>query len=118
MIEPTNNRAERQLRPMFIMRKLTLGKRSDLDTSNQAAIMSTVETGALNGVELLDIFPDFISKAFDFTRRGTYSKAAINREPGLNPGSHTNQPQKTDKIKPFRFLEKLTCYAFSLSINI
>jgi hypothetical protein len=50
------------------MRKLTIGKRPDLGASTQAAIMRTVEIGALNGVELLDIFPDFISKAFDFTR--------------------------------------------------
>jgi hypothetical protein len=56
MIEPTNNRAERRLRPTVIMRKLTLGKRSHLGASNQAAIMSTVETSALNGIELLDIF--------------------------------------------------------------
>jgi hypothetical protein len=48
MIEPTNNRAERQFRPVFIMRKLTLGKRSDLGASNQAAIMRIVETGVLN----------------------------------------------------------------------
>ena len=35
-VEPTNNRAERQLRPMVIMRKLTFGNRSDLGASNQA----------------------------------------------------------------------------------
>lgn len=55
-VEPTNNRAERQLRPMVIMRKLTFGNRSDLGASNQAVIMSIVETGVLNDVEPLDIF--------------------------------------------------------------
>jgi regulator of replication initiation timing len=55
-IEPTNNRAERQLRPMVIMRKLTFGNRSESGASNQALIMSIVETGVLNDVELLDIF--------------------------------------------------------------
>ena len=55
-IEPTNNRAERQLRPMVIMRKLTFGNRSDLGASNQAVIMSIAETGVLNDVEPLDIF--------------------------------------------------------------
>jgi hypothetical protein len=54
-IEPTNNRAERQLRPMVIMRKLTFGNRSDSGASNQAAIMSIIETGVLNDVEPLDI---------------------------------------------------------------
>jgi transposase len=55
-VEPTNNRAERQLRPMVIKRKLTFGNRSDLGASNEAVIMSVVETGVLNGVEPLDIF--------------------------------------------------------------
>ena len=54
-IEPTNNRAERQLRPMVIMRKLTFGNRSDSGAQNQAAIMSIVDTGVLNGIEPLDI---------------------------------------------------------------
>lgn len=55
-VEPTNNRAERQLRPMVIKRKLTFGNRSDLGASNEAVVMSVVETGVLNGVEPLDIF--------------------------------------------------------------
>jgi FtsZ-binding cell division protein ZapB len=54
-VEPTNNRAERQLRPMVIMRKLTFGNRSDSGALNQAVIMSIVETGVLNDVEPLDI---------------------------------------------------------------
>ena len=55
-VEPTNNRAERQLRPMVIKRKLTFGNRSDLGASNEAVVMSVVETGVLNGVEPLNIF--------------------------------------------------------------
>jgi transposase len=54
-VEPTNNRAERQLRPMVITRKLTFGNRSDLGALNQAVIMSIVETGVLNNAEPLDI---------------------------------------------------------------
>ena len=37
------------------MRKLTFGNRSDSGALNQAAIMSIVETGVLNGIEPLDI---------------------------------------------------------------
>jgi len=55
-VEPTNNRAERQLRPMVIKRKLTFGNRSDSGASNEAVVMSLVETGVLNGVEPLNIF--------------------------------------------------------------
>ena len=54
-VEPTNNRAERQLRPMVVMRKLSFGNRSALGALNQAAMMSVIQTGVLNGIEPLDI---------------------------------------------------------------
>ena len=47
-IEPTNNRAERQLRPNVIMRKLTFGNRSDQGIRNHCVIMSLLETAKLN----------------------------------------------------------------------
>jgi len=55
LVEPTNNRAERQLRPNVIMRKITFGNRSALGASNQAVMMSIIQTGVLNGIEPLDI---------------------------------------------------------------
>ena len=54
-VEPTNNRAERQLRPMVIMRKVTFGNRSALGAFNQTVMMSVIQTGVLNGIEPLDI---------------------------------------------------------------
>ena len=54
-IEPTNNRAERALRASIIMRKITFGNRSALGASNQAVMMSIIQTGVLNGIEPLDI---------------------------------------------------------------
>jgi hypothetical protein len=54
-VEPTNNRAERQLRPRVIMRKVTFGNRSVLGAFNQAVMMSVIQTGTLNGIEPLDI---------------------------------------------------------------
>jgi len=53
-VEPTNNRAERQLRPMVIMRKVTFGNRSAAGAFNQAVTMSVIQTGVLNGIEPLD----------------------------------------------------------------
>ena len=44
------------MRPMVIKRKLTFGNRSDLGASNEAVVMSVIETGTLNGVEPLNIF--------------------------------------------------------------
>jgi hypothetical protein len=55
VVEPTNNRAERQLRPMVIMRKVTFGNRSASGALNQAMLMSIIQTGILNGIEPLDI---------------------------------------------------------------
>jgi len=54
-VEPTNNRAERQLRPMVIMWKVTFGNRSALGAFNQAVMMSVIQTGILNAIEPLDI---------------------------------------------------------------
>ncbi|MBI4333745.1 MAG: IS66 family transposase [Chloroflexi bacterium] len=56
LVEPTNNRAERQLRPCVIMRKITFGNRSALGAANQAVLMSIIQTGVLNGLEPLAIF--------------------------------------------------------------
>lgn len=55
VVEPTNNRAERELRPLVIMRKVTFGNRSALGALNQAVITSIIQTGVLNGIEPLDI---------------------------------------------------------------
>lgn len=55
-IEPTNNRAERQLRPSVIMRKITFGNRSEVGAHNHSVIMSIVQSGILNNVNPLDIF--------------------------------------------------------------
>jgi len=54
-IEPTNNRAERQLRPEVIMRKITFGNRSDLGAYNHALLMSIIQTAILNNVKPLDV---------------------------------------------------------------
>ena len=54
-VEPTNNRAERQLRPLVIMRKVTFGNRSASGALNLAVLMSIIQTGVLNGIEPLDI---------------------------------------------------------------
>ena len=55
LVEPTNNRAERQLSPNVIMRKITFGNRSALSASNHAVMMSIIQTGILNGIEPLNI---------------------------------------------------------------
>lgn len=56
IIEPTNNIAERNLRPNVIMRKITFGNRSEGGAEKHQIIMSIIQTGILNKVEPLDIF--------------------------------------------------------------
>lgn len=55
-IEPTNNRAERQLRPNVILRKITFGNRSDTGARNHSVIMSIVQTAILKGANPFNIF--------------------------------------------------------------
>ena len=55
-IEPTNNRAERQLRPNVIMRKITFGNRSESGARNHQVIMSIIHTARLNGIEPFNAF--------------------------------------------------------------
>ncbi len=54
-VEPTNNRAERQLRPNVVMRKITFGNRSPHGARKHEIIMSIIETGKLNGIEPLPL---------------------------------------------------------------
>jgi len=54
-VEPTNNRAERQLRPNVIMRKITFGNRSEHGAEKHQIIMSIIQTGILNGIEPLKL---------------------------------------------------------------
>lgn len=55
-VEPTNNRAERHLRPNVIMRKITFGNRSAWGAEKHQIIMSIIQTGILNGIEPLKLF--------------------------------------------------------------
>lgn len=48
-VEPNNNRAERQLRPNVILRKISFGNRSEQGTKNHSVIMSLIQTAKLNG---------------------------------------------------------------------
>jgi len=61
-VEPTNNRAERTLRPSVIMRKITFGNRAESGAANHSVIMSIIQTGILNGQEPIDIFRSLTQK--------------------------------------------------------
>ena len=62
-IEPTNNRAERQLRPNVIMRKITFGNRSQTGAKNHSIIMSILQTAILNHRKPLDVLLSLVTKS-------------------------------------------------------
>lgn len=53
---PTNNHAERSLRPLVIFRKVCLGTRSSTGSDNIAVFGSLTQTAALQGAKLIDMF--------------------------------------------------------------
>lgn len=61
VIEPTNNRCERQLRPNVIMRKLTFGNRSEKGIQNHQVMMSILETLKLRGLNSADFLAELIT---------------------------------------------------------
>ena len=48
-LEPTNNNAEREIRPVVLMRKTSYGNRSDRGRQNQAIMMSIIRTAEKRG---------------------------------------------------------------------
>ena len=54
-IEPTNNRAERQIRPNFILRKISFGNRSQTGAKNHSILMSILQTAILNHRKPLEV---------------------------------------------------------------
>jgi transposase len=53
---PTNNHAERSLRPLVIFRKICLGTRSSTGSQNIAFFASLSQTASLQGSNILDVF--------------------------------------------------------------
>lgn len=50
-VEPTNNRAEREIRPAVLMRKTSYGNRSEQGAKNQAVLMSIIRTCRKQGYD-------------------------------------------------------------------
>ncbi len=53
---PTNNHAERSLRPLVIFRKICMGTRSPIGSDNIAIFGSLTQTATLQGAKLIDMF--------------------------------------------------------------
>jgi hypothetical protein len=53
---PTNNHAERSLRPLVIFRKVCMGTRSSTGSENISVFGSLTQTAALQGAKVIDMF--------------------------------------------------------------
>lgn len=52
-VDPTNNHAEREIRPAVVMRKISYGNRSDQGTENQAVLMSIIRTAQKRNINFV-----------------------------------------------------------------
>jgi transposase len=55
-VPPTNNHAERCLRPLVILRKITFGHRTSAGATRMARLMTIQETAKRHGRGVLDVF--------------------------------------------------------------
>jgi len=72
-VSPTNNLAERALRPLVVLRKITFGSRSDAGADRMAKIMTVGETARRHGHRASDIFFDLYMRPPDRVLRRLYA---------------------------------------------
>ena len=60
-LEPTNNNAEREIRPAVLMRKISYGNRSPQGRKNQAIMMSIIRTAQKRGKNFVQMATDHFS---------------------------------------------------------
>jgi hypothetical protein len=73
---PTNNHAERALRPLVIFRKVCFGTRSANGSENVAVFASIVETAKIRGCSALDIFEALLTEAPETAHEMLFPAAA------------------------------------------
>jgi hypothetical protein len=72
-VEPTNNQAERDLRPLVVLRKITFGSRSDDGARRMASIMTVGETARRQGQRASQIYFELLTRPPDQVLRKLYS---------------------------------------------
>ena len=72
-VPPTNNLAERALRPLVVLRKITFGSRSDAGATRMAKIMTVGETARRHGHRASDIYFELYTRPPDRVLRRLYA---------------------------------------------
>jgi hypothetical protein len=79
-VPPTNNQAERSLRPLVIMRKVVQGTRSDKGLENHSVLRSLFETARRQGKKPHQFFLALLTKTTAQAQAALYRKP-LNRRP-------------------------------------
>jgi len=87
-VPPTNNQAERSLRPVVIMRKVVHGTRSDQGLENHSVLRSLFETARRQGKKPHHFFLDLLTKPTAQAQAALYRKKL------------TKSPQPSERKKP------------------
>ena len=74
-VPPTNNLAERALRPLVVLRKITFGSRSDDGATRMAKLMTVAETARRHGHRASDIYFELYTRPPDRVMRRLYAGA-------------------------------------------
>ncbi len=75
-VPPTNNQAERSLRPVVIMRKIIHGTRSEKGLENHSVLRSLFETARRQGKRPRQFFLDLFTKNTAQAQAALYRRAA------------------------------------------
>ena len=70
---PTNNLAERALRPLVVLRKITFGHRSKGGAERMAKLMTIAETARRHGHRASDIYFELLTRPPDAVMRRLYA---------------------------------------------
>lgn len=71
-VPPTNNEAERAIRPLVVLRKITFGHRSDAGAARMARLMTVAETAKRHGHRPSDIYYRLFTRSPDQVLRRLY----------------------------------------------
>lgn len=72
-VPPTNNLAERALRPLVVLRKITFGHRSEAGADRMAKLMSVAETARRQGHRASDIYFELLTRPPDAVLKRLYA---------------------------------------------
>lgn len=72
-VPPTNNLAERALRPLVVLRKITFGSRSNAGATRMAKLMTVAETARRHGHRASDIYFELYTRPPDRVMRRLYA---------------------------------------------